>query len=76
MKIRKHGFSVIGCDRNTYRKQYSQRYWSDLKRNQQGSQLYENIVQLKIEAADGKKYATDCLDTPNLLRPDSIHSFT
>jgi len=30
--------------------------------------LYEKIVQLKFEAADGKKYATDCLDTPNLLR--------
>jgi hypothetical protein len=30
--------------------------------------LYENIVQLKFEASDGKKYATDCLDTPNLLR--------
>jgi hypothetical protein len=30
--------------------------------------LYENIVQLKFEASDGKKYATDCLDIPNLLR--------
>jgi DNA-damage-inducible protein D len=36
--------------------------------NKEGSQLYEEIVQLKFEAADGKKYATDCLDTPNLLR--------
>lgn len=46
------------------------RYWSDLKikLTKEGSQLYENIVQLKFEAADGKKYATDCLDTPNLLR--------
>jgi hypothetical protein len=30
--------------------------------------LYEKIVQLKFEAADDKKYSTDCLDTPNLLR--------
>jgi DNA-damage-inducible protein D len=38
------------------------------KLTKEGSQLYENIVQLKFEATDGKKYATDCLDTPNLLR--------
>lgn len=46
------------------------RYWSDLKKKltKEGSQLYENIVQLKFEATDGKKYATDCLNTPNLLR--------
>ncbi len=46
------------------------RYWSDLKKKltKEGSQLYEKIVQLKFAAADGKKYATDCLDTPNLLR--------
>ena len=46
------------------------RYWSDLKRKltKEGSQLYEKIVQLKFEAADGKKYITDCLDTPSLLR--------
>ena len=34
----------------------------------EGSQLYENIVQLKLKSSDGKKYATDCLDPPNLLR--------
>lgn len=46
------------------------RYWSDLKKKltTEGSQLYEDIVQLKFESTDGKKYATDCLDTPNLLR--------
>jgi hypothetical protein len=30
--------------------------------------LYEEIVQLKFGASDGKKYATDCLNTQNLLR--------
>lgn len=30
--------------------------------------MYENIVQLKFKALDGKKYATDCLDAKNLLR--------
>lgn len=46
------------------------RYWSDLKRKllKEGFQLYEKIVQLKFEAADGKKYATDCAETSNLLR--------
>ena len=46
------------------------RYWTDLKKKltNEGSQLYENIVQLKFIASDGKKYATDCLDTNNLFR--------
>ena len=46
------------------------RYWSDLKKKltKEGIQLYENIVQLKFEAADGKKYQTDCADTQTLLR--------
>jgi len=37
------------------------RYWSDLKRKlkAEGSQLYEKIVQLKLKAADGKRYNTD-----------------
>lgn len=33
-----------------------------------GGQLYEKIVQLKFEAADGEKYASDCLETKDLLR--------
>jgi len=46
------------------------RYWSDLKKKltKEGSQLYEKIVQLKFEAADGKRYATDCFETMDLLR--------
>lgn len=46
------------------------RYWSDLKKKllKEGFQLYEKIVQLKFAAADGKKYATDCAETSNLLR--------
>lgn len=46
------------------------RYWSDLKKKliKEGSQLYEKIVQLKFVAADGKKYATDCLKTADLFR--------
>jgi BRO family, N-terminal domain len=46
------------------------RYWTDLKSKliKEGSQLYEKIVQLKFEAADGKKYATDCLETEDVFR--------
>ena len=37
------------------------KYWSDLKTKlkKEGSQLSEKIVQLKMEAADGKKYETE-----------------
>jgi len=46
------------------------RYWSDLKSklNQEGSEVYDNIVQLKMISSDGKKYNTDCFSTENLLR--------
>jgi hypothetical protein len=30
--------------------------------------LYEKIVQLKLESADGKKYETDCASTEGILR--------
>lgn len=46
-------------------------YWSDLKRKlkQEGSQLHENIVQLKMKSKkDGKTYSTDTLDTKGILR--------
>lgn len=47
------------------------RYWSDLKRKlkkEGAEQLYENIVQLKLQSADGKFYRTDVADTEQLLR--------
>ncbi len=47
------------------------RYWSDLKRQvkaEGGDQSYEKIVQLKLPAADGKSYATDCAPTDALFR--------
>ena len=39
------------------------RYWSDLKRKlkAEGSEVYENIVRLKMVAPDGKKHATHIL---------------
>ena len=46
------------------------RYWSDLKikLQKEGSQLYENIVQLKMQSADGKFYKTDVADVEQLFR--------
>ena len=46
------------------------RYWSDLKikLKEEGFELYEKIVQLKLISSDGKKYETDCADTELLLR--------
>lgn len=63
-------FSVIDVIEILTGSSIPKRYWSDLKKKltNEGSQLYENIVQLKFKAADSKMYATDCLDTPNLLR--------
>ncbi len=46
------------------------RYWTDLKRKleSEGSQLYENIVQLKMKSLkDGKFYSTDVLETNGIL---------
>ena len=47
------------------------RYWSDLKRklkSEGATQLYENIVQLKMKSSDGKNYKTDAATTEQLLR--------
>lgn len=46
------------------------RYWSDLKvkLKEEGFELYDKIVQLKLPASDGKFYETDCANTEILLR--------
>ncbi|MCH9811316.1 phage antirepressor protein [bacterium] len=48
------------------------RYWSDLKRKlskQEGFvELYEKVVQLKLESSDGKKYLTDVCSTETMFR--------
>lgn len=58
--------NVLSSSRNP------KRYWSDLKRQliekEEFIQLYEKIVQLKLPAADGKKYNTDCANTETIFR--------
>ncbi len=46
------------------------RYWSDLKNKlrEEGFELYDKIVQLKLQSTDGKFYETDCANTETLLR--------
>jgi DNA-damage-inducible protein D len=64
-------FSIIDVIQILSESNNPRRYWSDLKRKLQQEgfiQLYEIIVQLKLESSDGKKYSTDCTDTKNLLR--------
>jgi hypothetical protein len=48
----------------------ARKYWSVLKTRlkSEGSQLTTNCSQLKLTAADGKKYLTDVLDTGQILR--------
>lgn len=48
----------------------ARKYWSDLKNKlkNEGSELSENVGQLKMKAKDGKVYATDVLNTKGILR--------
>ncbi len=63
-------FSVVDVIAALTSSSIPRNYWSDLKRKlrQEGSQLHENIVQLKMKAADGKMRETDTLDTKGILR--------
>lgn len=63
-------FSVVDVISVLTNSDIPRRYWTDLKRklNEEGSQLYENIVQLKMKAKDGKQRMTDVLDTKGVLR--------
>ena len=64
-------FSVVDVISALTDSKIPRNYWSDLKRKlkEEGSQLHENIVQLKMKSnKDGKNYLTDTLDTKGILR--------
>lgn len=63
-------FSVVDVIKALTDSNIPKRYWSDLKRKliEEGSQLYENIVQLKMIANDGRLRETDTLNTKGILR--------
>lgn len=77
-KIRRHWneksekwfFSVVDVVEALTGSTIPRRYWSDLKRKlaDEGSQMYEKIVQLKFQAGDGKFYLSDASDTETMLR--------
>lgn len=69
-KKEEYYFSVIDVIEALTDSKIPKRYWSDLKKKlvEEGSQLYENIVRLKMKASDGKLRETDTLDTIGILR--------
>src|SRR3990167_1587193 len=77
-KIRRHWennqeqwyFSVIDIVAVLTESTIPKRYWSDLKSKlrEEGSEVYEKIVHLKMVAPDGKYYPTDAADTQTMLR--------
>ena len=64
-------FSVVDVISALTDSNIPKRYWADIKRKllEEGSQLYEKIVQLKIRSPkDNKNYLTDTLNTEGILR--------
>ena len=63
-------FSVVDVVGILTESENPRRYWSDLKikLEKEGSQLYENIVQLKLLASDGKMRMTDVANEAQLFR--------
>ena len=63
-------FSVVDIVEVLTGSSIPKRYWSDLKRKliEEGSQVYEKIVQLKFKSRDGKKYLSDATDTETIFR--------
>lgn len=63
-------FSVIDVIEVLTDSTIPRRYWADLKSKLQdeGSEVYEKIVQLKMVSPDGKKRLTDVADTRTMLR--------
>lgn len=69
-EIEEYYFSVIDVVGALSESKNPRRYWSDLKRKlkKEGSQLYENIVQLEMKSKDGKLYKTDVATKKELFR--------
>ena len=63
-------FSVVDVISALTEANIPRNYWSDLKRRlkKEGSELHENIVQLKMRAHDGKLRETDTLDMAGIFR--------
>ena len=66
----KYYFSVVDIIEVLTDSTTPRRYWSDLKRKlaSEGSEVYEKIVQLKMQSPDGKQRLTDVASTEQVLR--------
>jgi len=64
-------FSIIDVIEALTGNERPRKYWNDLKKKltKEGySEVSEKIGQLKLEAADGKNYLTDCANTETVFR--------
>ena len=63
-------FSVVDMASALTNSVNPRRYWSDLKTKleDEGFELYDIIVHLKLQAPDGKMRKTDCINTENAFR--------
>lgn len=63
-------FSIVDVVGVLTESSHPQNYWKVLKNRlkKEGSEVVTNCNQVKMRAADGKKYLTDCFATENLLR--------
>ena len=63
-------FSVVDVIAVLTESENPRKYWSVLKTRlkNEGSELATNCSQLKLQAADGKRYLTDVADTEQILR--------
>ena len=63
-------FSIVDVVGALTESSRARKYWNNLKKKLklEGSELSEKIGQLKMQAADGKFYNTDVLDTKGILR--------
>ena len=63
-------FSVVDIVEALTNSPNARKYWSVLKTRlkKEGSELATNCSQLKMQAADGKYYKTDCMTTKQVLR--------
>jgi DNA-damage-inducible protein D len=63
-------FSVVDVIEALTESPRPRKYWNALKTKlqQEGSELSQNLGQLKMQSADGKSYVTDVADTEQLLR--------
>lgn len=69
-QLEKWFFSIVDIVETLTNSTIPKRYWSDLKGKlrEEGSQVYDKIVQLDFRALDGKFYKSDAADTETVFR--------